>query len=50
MRLSQDSAILQALIDSRFVANEWAVREESTHKKSKTYQRAKGLAAELTQA
>jgi hypothetical protein len=50
MRPSQDSTILQALIDSRFVANEWAVREESTHKKSKTDQRAKGLAARLTQA
>jgi hypothetical protein len=32
--------VLQALIDSRFTATEWAVRESAAHGKSKTYRRA----------
>jgi hypothetical protein len=33
--------IIQALIDSRFVCREWAVRENATHAKSKTYHASK---------
>ena len=40
IRPSPDSEVLQALVDSHFVAKEWAVREDATHAKSKTYQRA----------
>jgi hypothetical protein len=35
-----DSAVLQALRDSQFVAKEWIIREDATHSKSKTYKRA----------
>jgi hypothetical protein len=34
---SQESDVIQALIDSRFACKEWAVREDATHAKSKTY-------------
>jgi hypothetical protein len=37
---SSDSQVLQALIESQFVAKEWIVREDATHAKSKTYKRA----------
>lgn len=36
--------VIQALLDSRFAGREWAVREDATHAKSKTYQRSDGLA------
>jgi hypothetical protein len=36
--------VLQALLDSHFAGQEWAVREDATHAKSKTYQRSDGLA------
>jgi len=44
IRPSPDSAILQALLDSHFVAKEWVVREDATHAKSKTYKRGEVLA------
>jgi len=44
IRPSPDSEILQALLDSHFVAKEWVVREDATHAKSKTYKRAEVLA------
>lgn len=37
---SPDFTILQALQESHFAATEWAIREDATHAKSKTYQRA----------
>ncbi len=44
IRPSQDTEILQALLDSQFVGTEWAVREDATHAKSKTYKRSEALA------
>ena len=44
IRPSPDSENLQALVASHFVAKEWAVREDATHAKSKTYKRAVVLA------
>jgi hypothetical protein len=38
-----DNEVLQALVDSHFVAREWAVRTDATHAKSKTYKRASVL-------
>jgi hypothetical protein len=35
-----DSEVLQALMDSHFVAKEWIIRADATHAKSKTYKRA----------
>jgi hypothetical protein len=43
IRPSSDSEVLQALLDSHFVAKEWAVREDATHAKSKTYKRTEVL-------
>jgi hypothetical protein len=40
------SEVLQALRDSHFVPKEWVVREDATHAKSKTYQRADLLPGE----
>jgi hypothetical protein len=40
---SPDCDILQALVDSHFVVEEWVVREDATHARSKTYQRANVL-------
>ena len=40
IRPSPDSEVLQALRDSHFVAQEWIIREDATHAKSKNYQRA----------
>jgi hypothetical protein len=37
---SPDSEIFQALIDSNFVGKEWAVREDATHARSKSYPRS----------
>jgi hypothetical protein len=34
---SHGGEALQSLIDSNFIATEWAVREDATHSKSKTY-------------
>jgi hypothetical protein len=47
LRPTPDSAVLQALLDSQFVAKEWAVREDAIHAKSKTYKRADVLAADI---
>src|SRR5262245_13607096 len=44
IRPSPDAEIFQALIDSQFVGQEWAVREDATHAKSKTYKRSDVLA------
>jgi hypothetical protein len=41
---SPGSEFLRALLDSRFVAQEWAVREDAMHAKSKTYMRERGPA------
>ena len=46
IRPPPDSEVLQALRDSHFVANEWIIREEATHAKSKTYKRADMLPGE----
>ncbi|HJT76739.1 MAG TPA: hypothetical protein VJ739_06015, partial [Gemmataceae bacterium] len=43
IRPSRGASILQALLDSHFVAREWVVREEARHAKSKTYRRAEAL-------
>jgi hypothetical protein len=40
VRPSPGSPILQALMDSRFAGKEWAVRQDATHAKSKTYKRS----------
>jgi hypothetical protein len=37
---SPDCDILQALMESHFVAREWVIREDATHARSKTYKRA----------
>jgi hypothetical protein len=44
IRPSPADEVLQALIDSHFVGREWAVREDATHAKSKTYKRSEALA------
>src|SRR6516165_620080 len=46
IRPPPDSEVLQALMDSHFVAKEWIVREDATHAKSKTYKRADLLPGE----
>ncbi|MFM9966253.1 MAG: hypothetical protein ACKV2Q_34180 [Planctomycetaceae bacterium] len=38
------SPILQALIDSHFVVDEWLIRRDATHAKSKTFRRKNGPA------
>jgi hypothetical protein len=40
IRPSPGCGLLQALRDSHFAAEEWVVREDATHAKSKTYRRA----------
>jgi hypothetical protein len=40
IRPSQGNEVLQALVDSHFVAEEWVVREDALHAKSKTYKRS----------
>ena len=40
IRPSPDGEILQALIDSHFAAEEWVVRSDARHAKSKTYRRS----------
>jgi hypothetical protein len=49
LRPTPDSEVLQALLDSHIVAKEWAIREDATHAKSKTYKRAE-LPANVNQA
>jgi hypothetical protein len=44
LRPSPGSEVIQALIDSRFACTEWAVREDATHAKSKTYAGTEPLA------
>jgi hypothetical protein len=39
IRPARDDGALAALVESRFVATEWAVRPDATHAKSKTYRR-----------
>lgn len=39
MSPSANSDVLQALLDSNFVARRWMIREDATHAKSKTYKR-----------
>ena len=39
---SSGSPILQALIDSHFVVDEWLIRGDATHAKSKTFRRVDG--------
>jgi hypothetical protein len=46
-RPSRDSQILQALIDSHFAGTAWAIREDATHAKSRTYKRSHRCAPEL---
>ena len=45
-RPSQGTEVLQALIDSRFVGEEWAIREDAAHSKSKTYRTSQVLAGQ----
>lgn len=40
IRPSHSAEILQALLESEFAAEEWAVRADATHGKSKTYRRS----------
>ncbi len=42
LRPSSGSPILQALIDSHFVVDEWLIRRDATHAKSKTFRRMDG--------
>ncbi len=42
LRPSSGSPILQALIDSQFVVDEWLIRRDATHAKSKTFRRMDG--------
>jgi hypothetical protein len=49
LKSTPGSEVVQALADSHFVAKEWAVREDATHAKSKTYKRVEVLAG-MTQA
>lgn len=35
-----NSDVIQALLDSNFVARQWTIREDATHAKSKTYKRS----------
>ena len=42
LRPSSGSPILQALIDSQFIADEWLIRRDATHAKSKTFRRMDG--------
>jgi hypothetical protein len=35
-----DGGILQALVDSQFIATQWAIRDDARHAKSKTYPRS----------
>jgi len=37
---SQDAGIFRALLDSGFTGEEWIVREDATHGKSKSYARS----------
>jgi len=39
LRPTPGQPLIQSLVDSRFVATQWAVRSAATHKKSKTYRR-----------
>jgi hypothetical protein len=41
---------LRSLLDSQFVGNEWTVRRDATHAKSKTYARADALAIGSSEA
>ncbi len=42
LKPSSDCPILQELIDSQFVADEWLIRRDATHAKSKTFRRMDG--------
>jgi hypothetical protein len=44
IRPSQGSEVLQALLDSHFAVEEWVVREDALHAKSKTYRRSEVFA------
>jgi hypothetical protein len=46
IRPSRGSEVLQSLLDSNFVVEEWIVRRDATHSKSKTYRRADVLGDE----
>jgi hypothetical protein len=46
IRPSRRTEFLQALIDSRFVGEEWAIREDAAHSKSKTYSRSEWVAGQ----
>lgn len=41
---STDCEVLRALVHSHFIAKEWAIREDATHAKSRTYVRGEVLA------
>jgi hypothetical protein len=43
IRPSQGAEIFQALVDSRFAATEWTVRDDAAHAKSKTYGRSDAM-------
>jgi hypothetical protein len=45
IRPSADSEILQSLLDSHFAVEEWAVRQDAAHARSKTYKRSVFFAA-----
>lgn len=42
LRPSPRSPVLQALIDSHFLVDEWLIRRDATHAKSKTFRRVDG--------
>jgi hypothetical protein len=44
MRPSPGSEVLLALLDSHFVGKQWAVRQDATHTRSKTYKRSEVFA------
>jgi hypothetical protein len=47
IRPSPSAEIFQRLVDSHFVAEEWSVRPDATHAKSKTYTRRVALPASI---
>jgi hypothetical protein len=40
LKPGRDGDVVHALVDSKFVGQEWIVREDATHTKSKTYPRS----------
>jgi hypothetical protein len=46
IRPAPDAEVFQALLDSRFVGKEWAIRDDARHARSKTYKRFEAFGTE----